>query len=59
MVPDLMGSIQEFQPDSHTASLVEVMPEIAKRWSCCQEDHVSLQYAHLQSHCLISGVPKI
>jgi len=45
MVPDLMGSIQESHSDSHTASLIQVMPEIAKRQSCCQEDRVSLHNA--------------
>lgn len=59
MIPDHTGSVQESQPDSHTASFVQVMPEIAKRWSCCQEDRVTLQYAHLQAHCLISGVPSL
>lgn len=59
MVADLMGSIQESQPDSHTASLVQVMPEIAKRCSFCHLDHVSLQYSPLPAHCLISGVSKL
>lgn len=52
-VSDLMGRVQESQPDSHTASLAQVVPEIAKGWSCCQEDYVSLQYAHLQARRLM------
>lgn len=58
MVSDLTSSVQESQPDSHTI-LVQVMPELAKRWFCCQEDCASLQYAHLKAHCLIAGVPKL
>lgn len=59
MLADLMGSIQESQPDSHTASLVQMMPEIAKRYSFCHLDHVSSQYSCLQAHCWISGVSKL
>lgn len=59
MVGDLMCSIQESQLDSHTASLVQVMPEIAKRCSFCHLDHVSSQYSPLPEHCLISDVSKL
>lgn len=59
MVSDHRGRIRESQPDSHTASLIQMMPKIAKSWSCCQEDHAGLHFAHLQEHCLISGVPKL
>lgn len=50
MLPDHTGSTKESQPDSHAAYHIQMMPKIGKKWSCCQEYRVTLQYAHLKPH---------